>query len=65
MAKKVAGGVYEVKGGIRFYYLSTAITANSTTTTAPAGSKAFTSHATGRASTFVSDGTKWQYLTNA
>ena len=65
MARKVSGGVYELKGGIRYYYLSTAITANVTTTSAPAGSKGYTSNATGRASVFVSDGTKWQFLTNA
>jgi hypothetical protein len=67
MAKsiKVAGGTYTVMGGVRWYSLSTAITANTTTTSAPVGSKAVTSHATGRASIFVSDGTKWQFLTNA
>ena len=51
--------------GKRFYQLTTAITANTTTTTAPAGSFAITSHATGQNSIFVSDGSKWQYLTNA
>lgn len=40
--------------------LSTAITANVTTTSAPAGSIGFTSHATGNARTFKSDGAKWQ-----
>ena len=67
MAKsiKVAGGTYEVHGSVRIYYLTTAITANVTTTTAPAGSKAYTSNATGLASVFRSDGTKWQFLTNA
>jgi hypothetical protein len=43
----------------------TAITANVTTTTLAAGTLAKTTHATGRASLFVSDGTKWQYLTNS
>lgn len=64
---KTVGGFYTVAGtgAPRFYYLTTAITANSTTTTAPAGSKGFTTNATGRASAFVSDGTKWQFLTNA
>lgn len=64
-SRKVAGGTYQTHGGIRFYYLTTAITANTTTTTAPAGSKGYTSHATGRGSVFTSDGTKWQFLTNA
>lgn len=46
--------------GSRFYLLTSAVTANSTTTTAPAGSVAITSHSTGRGMWFYSDGTKWQ-----
>lgn len=61
----VTGGTYYDLGGIRFYSFTTAITANSTATTAPAGSFAKTTHATGHFSVFVSDGTHWQYLTNA
>lgn len=55
------------KGQIRFsnntwlVMLATAITANVTTTTAPAGSIGFTSHATGRGKIFYSDGSKWQF----
>lgn len=49
--------------GKRVYFFSTAITANSTTTSAPAGSFAVTSHATGRNSIFRSDGSKWQLTT--
>jgi hypothetical protein len=45
-------------GGL--YFLSTAITNNVTTTTAPAGSLGLTSNATGRGIIFVSDGSKWQ-----
>jgi len=41
--------------------LATAITANSTTTSAPAGSIGITSHSTGVGKLFVSDGSKWQY----
>ncbi len=41
--------------------LTTAITANSTTTTAPAGSIGVTSHATGVGKLFMSDGSKWQF----
>jgi hypothetical protein len=41
--------------------LATAITANSTVTTAPAGSIGITSHSTGVGKLFVSDGSKWQY----
>jgi len=43
------------------YFLTTAITANSTTTSAPKGSIGTTSNATGAGKLFVSDGTKWQY----
>ena len=49
-----------LKNGVRLYPLSVAVTANSTTTSAPAGSIGFTSHATGRGITFYSDGSKWQ-----
>jgi len=41
--------------------LATEITANTTTTSAPAGSIGITSHATGVGKLFVSDGSKWQY----
>lgn len=43
------------------YFLTTAITANVTTTTAPKGSIGTTSNATGAGKLFVSDGTKWQF----
>lgn len=43
------------------YFLTTAVTANSTTTTAPVGSLATTTNATGLGKLFISDGTKWQY----
>jgi hypothetical protein len=45
-------------GGV--YFLSTAITANSTATTVPAGSLGLTSNATGVGKLFVSDGALWQ-----
>lgn len=48
-----------------FSCLTTAITANVTTTAAPAGSLAITTHATGVGSIFRSDGSKWQFLINA
>jgi hypothetical protein len=47
--------------GLYLVCLTTAITANSTTTSAPAGSWGMTSHATGNTKLFVSDGSKWQY----
>lgn len=43
------------------YFLTTAITANSTATTAPVGSLATTTNATGTGKLFISDGSKWQY----
>lgn len=45
-------------GGV--YFLSTAITANTTATTVPAGSLGLTSNATGVGKLFVSDGALWQ-----
>ena len=44
------------------YILSTAITANSTATTAPVGSLGITTNSTGRGKMFYSDGTKWQFM---
>jgi hypothetical protein len=58
-------GKYVNIAGKRIYFFTTAITANSTVTAAPVGSIGLTSNATGRASVFVSDGSKWQFITNA
>ena len=46
----------------KLYILSTAITANSTTTSAPAGSLGITTNATGLGKLFYADGTKWQFM---
>lgn len=46
--------------GAKEYFLTTAITANVTTTTAASGTWGRTSHATGNNKPFVSDGSKWQ-----
>jgi hypothetical protein len=43
------------------YFLSSAVTANVTTTSAPKGSIATTVNATGAGKLFVSDGAKWQF----
>jgi hypothetical protein len=43
------------------YFLTSAITANSTVTTVPAGSIATTTNVTGAGKLFVSDGSKWQF----
>lgn len=53
-------GEYLTINSKRIYVFSTAITANVTLTSAPIGSFAFTTHATGASVIFVSDGTKWQ-----
>lgn len=55
---RVAGPAGSTPG---FYSFTTAITANTTVTTAPAGSMAVTSNATGVGKLFVSDGAKWQF----
>lgn len=67
MAQKVAGGKYVLRGGTRYYDLTTALTANSTVIAGGRqGDIVKTSHATGRMSIFVLDsGLKVQYLTNA
>ena len=54
-------GTLKFVGGLWMVTLDTAITANVTTTTAPAGSFGLTSHATGRGKLFVSDAAKWQF----
>lgn len=53
-------GSYVQIGAVRIYGFSTAITANTTSTSAPAGSMAFTTNTTGRGRLFYSDGSKWQ-----
>lgn len=54
-------GAYVLIGAVRHYGFNTAITANTTLTSAPAGSRARTTHATGQSKAFYSDGTKWQF----
>lgn len=53
-------GAYVMVGAVRYYGFNTAITENVTTTSAPAGSVADTTHTTGRTKSFYSDGSKWQ-----
>lgn len=60
-AKLLGGSVLTFSSGAGIYFLDTAITANSTTTSAPAGSFGMTTNATGLGKLFYSDGTKWQY----
>lgn len=60
-AKLLGGTILTSSTGAGLYFLDTAVTANSTTTTAPAGSIGVTTNATGLGKMFISDGTKWQY----
>jgi hypothetical protein len=60
-AKKVGGTAMLFSGGVGVYGLDTPITADTTTTTAVAGSLAIPSNSTGRGKLFVSDGSKWQF----
>lgn len=71
MQVRTAGVEYVLlPNGKKVWCLTTAVTANVTlddavATTPVTGDYACTSHATGIGSIFVSDGTKWQFLTNA
>jgi hypothetical protein len=60
-AKLVGGSTITFASGAGIYFLTTAITANTTTTDAPAGSFGMTTNATGLGKLFYSDGTKWQF----
>ena len=60
-AKSVGGSVLTFASGAGIYFLTTAITANTTTTTAPAGSIGVTTNASGLGKMFISDGAKWQF----
>jgi hypothetical protein len=60
-AKLIGGNVLTASTGAGLYFLNTAITANTTTTTAPAGSIGVTTNATGLGKMFISDGAKWQF----
>jgi hypothetical protein len=60
-AKLLGGSTLTFSSGAGIYFLTTAITANSTLTDAPAGSFGMTTNATGLGKLFYSDGTKWQY----
>ena len=60
-AKLLGGSVLTAASGAGIYFLTTAVTANTTTTTAPAGSIGVTTNATGVGKMFISDGAKWQF----
>jgi hypothetical protein len=60
-AKLLGGSILTASSGAGIYFLTTAVTANSTTTDAPAGSIGVTTNATGLGAMFISDGTKWQF----
>jgi hypothetical protein len=60
-AKLIGGNVLTSATGAGLYFLDVAITADTTTTTAPAGSIGVTTNATGLGAMFISDGAKWQF----
>ena len=60
-AKSVGGSIISFASGAGIYFLDSAITANTTTTDAPAGSFGMTTNATGLGKLFYSDGAKWQF----
>jgi len=60
-AKLLGGSTLTFSSGAGIYFLTNAITANSTTTSAPAGSIGVTTNATGLGKMFIADGTKWQF----
>jgi hypothetical protein len=60
-AKLIGGNVLTAATGAGLYFFDTAITANSTTTTAVKGSIGVTTNATGVGKLFISDGAKWQF----
>ena len=57
-----ASGAVASNANAGVYILSTAITANVTTTSVPVGSLGITTNATGRGKLFYSDGSKWQFM---
>ena len=57
-----ASGAVAGNANAGIYVLSTAITADTTTTSAPVGSLGITTNATGRGKLFYADGTKWQFM---
>lgn len=59
--KKLGGSTLVADSGAGLYFLTIAVTANTTTTTAPAGSIGVTTNATGLGDLFISDGAKWQF----
>lgn len=59
---QTTGDIVAANLNARVYILSTAITANTTTTSAPVGSLGITTNATGRGKLFYADGTKWQFM---
>jgi hypothetical protein len=59
---QTTGDIVAANLNARVYILSTAITANTTTTSAPVGSLGITTNATGLGKLFYADGTKWQFM---
>ena len=62
LVSTASSGAVAENANAKIYILSSAITANSTTTSAPAGSLGITTNATGLGKLFYSDGSKWQFM---
>lgn len=62
MVSTASSGAVASNANAGIYILSTAITANTTTTSAPVGSLGITTNATGKGKLFYADGTKWQFM---
>lgn len=60
-ASSATTGPVIANGTAGLYFLTSAITAGTTTTTAPAGSLATTTNATGAGKLFISVAGKWEY----
>jgi hypothetical protein len=62
VTSSASSGVVAANANAGVYILSTAITAGTTLTNAPAGSLGITTNATGIGKLFYSDGTEWQFM---
>ena len=62
MVSTAATGAVASNANAGVFILSTAITANTTTTSVATGSLGITTNATGKGKLFYADGTKWQFM---
>lgn len=62
MVSTATTGAVASNANAGIFILSTAITANTTTTSVATGSLGITTNATGKGKLFYADGTKWQFM---